>query len=102
MVQTVAQISNGIDLILSGSRFCKSSLVVSTLVGNDNYHEKSTDLGISTSCSSPEGESYSGEEWLYSLELMDEYSLDGKVGKRLNQMVPIPVSLALPGAILSA
>ena len=34
------------------------------------------------------------DEWLYSLGLMDEYALDGEVGKRLHQMVPIPVSVA--------
>jgi len=30
-----------------------------------------------------------------SLEISDESSLDGEVGKRLYQMVPIPVSVAL-------
>ena len=30
-----------------------------------------------------------------SLEISDESSLDGEVGKRLNQMVPIPVSVPL-------
>lgn len=38
--------------------------------------------------------SYCGEEWSYPLELTDEYALDGEVGKRLNQMVPVPVSFA--------
>lgn len=34
----------------------------------------------------------SDEMWR-SLEISDESSLDGEVGKRLNQMVPIPVSV---------
>lgn len=46
----------------------------------------------SNSCSSPDENSYFGDDWSYSLELTDEYALDGEVGKRLNQMVPIPVS----------
>ena len=49
-------------------------------------------MGPSGSCSSHDENSYCGDEWSYSLELTDEYTLDGEVGKRLNQMVPIPVS----------
>ena len=37
---------------------------------------------------------YCDEEWSSSLELMDEHAFDGEVGKRLNQMVSIPVSTA--------
>lgn len=44
--------------------------------------------------SRPDEKSYYGEEWSYPLELTDEYTLDVEVGKRLNQMVPVPVSLA--------
>lgn len=43
----------------------------------------------SSSCSSPGGRSYDGEEY-YNLELTDESDLDGEVGKRLNQMVSVP------------
>lgn len=50
-------------------------------------------MGQSSSCSSPEEKSYEGGDWSSSLMLTDEfYSLDGEVGKRLNQMVPVPVS----------
>ncbi|XP_073312336.1 OVARIAN TUMOR DOMAIN-containing deubiquitinating enzyme 12-like [Primulina huaijiensis] len=69
--------------------------------GNDNRREVETDLGVSASCSSPGEETYCGEEWLYSLELMDGYSLDGEVGKRLNQMVPIPHIPRINGEIPS-
>ena len=48
-----------------------------------------------SSCAMPVETSYSGDDWSYSLELTDEYALDGEVGKRLNQMVSIPVSYAL-------
>jgi hypothetical protein len=35
------------------------------------------------------------DEMWRSLEISDESSLDGEVGKRLNQMIPIPVSVTL-------
>ncbi|XP_072083939.1 uncharacterized protein [Arachis hypogaea] len=37
---------------------------------------------------------FSDDMW-HTLEIMDESSLDGEVGKRLNQMIPIPVSFVL-------
>ncbi|KAH7690408.1 Ubiquitinyl hydrolase 1 protein [Dioscorea alata] len=43
----------------------------------------------SSSCSSPGEQPYEGEVW--TLELMDDFSsLDGEVGKRLNQLIPVP------------
>lgn len=51
------------------------------------------EIGFSGSSSSPDGKSLSGEDLLYSLEMKDESVLDGEVGKRLNQMVPVPVSI---------
>ena len=49
----------------------------------------------SGSCSSPEERSYDGEEYSYFLEITDESPLDGEVGKRLNQIIPAPVSATL-------
>ncbi|KAM0945065.1 putative ubiquitinyl hydrolase 1 [Dioscorea sansibarensis] len=49
--------------------------------------EEEDDREASSSCSSP-GEKLYDVEW--SLELTDDLSVDGEVGKRLNQMVPIP------------
>uniref|UniRef100_A0A5B7AWF5 ubiquitinyl hydrolase 1 n=1 Tax=Davidia involucrata TaxID=16924 RepID=A0A5B7AWF5_DAVIN len=69
--------------------------------GHDNGHEEADDMGPSSSCSSPEGNSYCGEDWSYSMELTDEYALDGEVGKRLNQMVPIPHVPRINGEIPS-
>ncbi|THG22231.1 hypothetical protein TEA_029217 [Camellia sinensis var. sinensis] len=60
-----------------------------------NGHEETDDTGPSSSCSSPGGKSNCGEEWSYSLELMDEHAFDGEVGKRLNEMVPIPTLLMI-------
>lgn len=37
------------------------------------------------------------EEWLHELDITDESSLDSEVGRRLNQMVPVPVSIELLG-----
>lgn len=68
-------------------------IVLRLLLGDENGDEEENELGTSGACPSPTGDSYCGE-WSYSLELMDEYDLDGEVGKRLTQMVPIPVSVA--------
>lgn len=60
-------------------------------VGNEYGQEEPDEMEPSSSCSSPGEYSYEGEDW--SLELTDDSSdIDGEVGKRLNQMVPIPVS----------
>lgn len=64
------------------------------ILGQECGQEEADDTGPSTSCSSPDQKSYCGDECSYSLELTDEYALDGEVGKRLNQMVPVPVSIA--------
>lgn len=45
------------------------------------------EAGPSSSCSSPDENSYYGDDWSYSLELANEYTFDGE---RLNQMVPVP------------
>lgn len=45
----------------------------------------------SSSCSSPEDQSYDGEEFVHTLDITDEFELDGEVGKRLNQMISAPV-----------
>ncbi|XP_059628334.1 OVARIAN TUMOR DOMAIN-containing deubiquitinating enzyme 9 isoform X2 [Cornus florida] len=56
---------------------------------HENCQEEADETGISSSCSSPGEKSVSGEEQLDLPEIANEYSLDGKVGKRLNQMVPV-------------
>lgn len=61
------------------------------VVGTECEQEDLENMEPSGSCSSPEENAYDGEEWL--LELDDDFCiLDGEVGKRLNQMVPKPVS----------
>lgn len=52
------------------------------------------DVAPSSSCSSPGDGSYDGEEHSYDLEIVDESELDGEVGKRLHQMIPVPVSVS--------
>ncbi|GLT54834.1 hypothetical protein SLA2020_279980 [Shorea laevis] len=69
--------------------------------GQECGQEEADDTGPSTSCSSPDKESYCGDECSYSLELTDEYALDGEVGKRLNQMVPVPHVPRINGEIPS-
>lgn len=67
--------------------------MLSIFVGQETGQEEVDDIQSSSLCSSPE-ESYYEEELSYPLELEDENTLDGEVGKRLNQMIPVPVSLA--------
>lgn len=72
-------------------------LVCPNFVGQESDQEEGEgegdDEGPSSSYSSSEKNSYCGDEWSYSLEQMDGYAFDGEVGKRFNQMIPIPVSL---------
>ncbi|KAK4607103.1 hypothetical protein RGQ29_001072 [Quercus rubra] len=58
-------------------------------------------MGPTTSCSSPEEIMYYGDELLYLSDLTDEHALDGEVGKRLNQMVPVPHVPRINGEIPS-
>lgn len=68
------------------------SYFLNLVLGHESAQEEPDEP--SSVCSSPgEETSYYEEETTYSLELTDQYALDGEVEKRLNQMVPIPVSL---------
>ena len=52
------------------------------------------EIKMFASCSIPGGEKPSYvDDLLHIFHIADESSLDGEVGKRLNQMVPIPVSI---------
>lgn len=68
---------------------------------NEGHGEEVDCNESSTSCSSPEDISYKGEENYYSLEVMDDSSLDGELGKRLTQMVPVPHVPKINGEIPS-
>ncbi|XP_022730765.1 OTU domain-containing protein DDB_G0284757-like isoform X2 [Durio zibethinus] len=69
--------------------------------GQDCGKEEQDDTAPSSSCSSPEEKLLCVEDWSYSLELTDEYALDGEVGKKLNQMVPVPHVPRINGEIPS-
>ncbi|KAJ9184311.1 hypothetical protein P3X46_004047 [Hevea brasiliensis] len=60
-------------------------------------HEDADDMVASSSSSSPDNV----EEYSYSPEFTDECGLDGEVGKRLNQMIPIPHVPRINGEIPS-
>ncbi|RWW55573.1 hypothetical protein BHE74_00037782 [Ensete ventricosum] len=63
-----------------------------TYVGIKGGQEEMDDNKPSSSCSSPARNSY---EEGYSLDVTDEFSaVDGEVGRRLNQMVPVPIIVA--------
>ena len=49
-------------------------------------------MGPSSSSSSPVHKSYDREEYYYNLEITDESAPGGEVCKRVNQMIPVPVS----------
>lgn len=70
------------------------------ILGHECGQEEDDTMRPSTSCSSPDENSYCGDELSYSLELMDEYAFDGEVGKRLTLMVPVPVSVAYIGVVV--
>lgn len=53
-------------------------------------------MGISSSYHNAVDNPFVDECSSYSLEIIDESSLDGEVGKRLNQIVPVPVSIYVP------
>ncbi|KAH9660638.1 OTU domain-containing protein [Citrus sinensis] len=72
-----------------------------TAYRQETGQEEADDTQPSSLCSSHEEESYCGEEWSYPQELTDEYALDGEVGKRLNQMVPVPHVPRINGEIPS-
>uniref|UniRef100_A0A803KY89 ubiquitinyl hydrolase 1 n=1 Tax=Chenopodium quinoa TaxID=63459 RepID=A0A803KY89_CHEQI len=63
--------------------------------------QEADDTGHSSSCSSPGERSNDGEDYSYSLEFADESALDGELGKRLNQMIPVPHVPRINGEIPS-
>lgn len=81
----------GYCLSLNMMLFCvKSANFIGYMFGPG----ETDDVGPSSSCSSPGDGSYDGEEQSYDLEIVDESELDGEVGKRLHQMIPVPVSVS--------
>uniref|UniRef100_A0A2P2M1S0 OTU domain-containing protein n=1 Tax=Rhizophora mucronata TaxID=61149 RepID=A0A2P2M1S0_RHIMU len=58
----------------------------------DSAMKQSNELLIPIS-SPGAGETHSMEDLVYSLDMADEFALEGEVGKRLTQMVPIAVSI---------
>lgn len=71
------------------------------IVGHEGGQEDTDDIWPSSSCSSPGGKSYDGDEYSCSLEIADDFGFDGEVGKRLIHMTSIPVSIAYFKAIPS-
>ncbi|CAI9268064.1 unnamed protein product [Lactuca saligna] len=58
--------------------------------GDESRVQETEEMGHSSSCSSPGNRSYDGDEYSYNLEITDESELDGEVGKRLTEIVPVP------------
>ncbi|KAL8259663.1 hypothetical protein R6Q59_027616 [Mikania micrantha] len=66
---------------------------------SDNYYYgdeiesrllETDEMGPSSSCSSPANLSYDGDLYSYNLEIKDESELDGEIGKRLYEIIPVP------------
>ncbi|GMP22598.1 hypothetical protein CsSME_00000546 [Camellia sinensis var. sinensis] len=66
-----------------------------------NNQRDADERGKYSSCSSTEEKSLGLEDQSCSPEIADESTLDGEVGKRLNQMVPIPHVPKINGEIPS-
>ncbi|KAK6936072.1 OTU domain [Dillenia turbinata] len=69
--------------------------------GHEEDQEEIDEVCTSSPCCSPGENFYFEDERYYSLELTDEYALDGEVGKRLNTMVPVPHVPRINGEIPS-
>ncbi|KAK9749575.1 hypothetical protein RND81_02G135600 [Saponaria officinalis] len=63
--------------------------------------QKTDNTGHSSTCSSPGERLNNGESCSYPLEFVDESSVDGELGKRLNHMVPMPNVPRINGEIPS-
>ncbi|KNA10146.1 hypothetical protein SOVF_147100 isoform A [Spinacia oleracea] len=63
--------------------------------------QEADDTGHSSSCSSPGERSNDGEDYSYTLEFADESAVDGELGKRLNQLIPVPHVPRINGEIPS-
>lgn len=62
-----------------------------------NRKEEADDgAGTHVSCSSSGEISHIEDDVMNQLHIADESALDGEVGKRLNEMVPIPVRIHWP------
>ncbi|KAL8263281.1 hypothetical protein R6Q59_024639 [Mikania micrantha] len=58
--------------------------------GDESRLQETDETGASSTCSSPGNRSFDGDEYSYNLEITDESELDGEVGKRLHEIVPVP------------
>ncbi|KAL9676936.1 hypothetical protein QQ045_005158 [Rhodiola kirilowii] len=66
-----------------------------------SWEDGNEEIVPSNSCSSICENIHDGEDYPYSLELMDESDLDGEVGKRLNQLISVPHVPKINGEIPS-
>ncbi|KAL4618448.1 hypothetical protein ACB092_06G011300, partial [Castanea dentata] len=85
-------VSNG------GPEHLQESVLAQNWLGPSGRHysyvenDVQPEIKMFTSCSNPGGEEPSYvDDLLHIFDIADESSLDGEVGKRLNQMVPVPV-----------
>ncbi|XP_057979144.1 OVARIAN TUMOR DOMAIN-containing deubiquitinating enzyme 12 isoform X2 [Malania oleifera] len=73
----------------------------STVAGPQNGEEEVDGMGISCSCSGLGEKLVNNDDCTCCLEIEDESTLDGEVGKRLNQMNPVPHVPKINGEIPS-
>lgn len=65
---------------------------LSQTVGHQTSQQDEGEWGIYSSSSCPGEKSFYGEAISCTPEIADEFILDGELGKRLNRMIPVPVS----------
>ncbi|KAA8534407.1 hypothetical protein F0562_031924 [Nyssa sinensis] len=95
---------------MPGKEHVQASILAQDWLGPSERHscsvhesslQEEDEMGKSSSCSSPGEKSLNGEDQSCSPEIADESTLDGEVGKRLNQIVPVPHVPKINGEIPS-
>ncbi|KAM7258401.1 hypothetical protein ACFE04_014142 [Oxalis oulophora] len=68
---------------------------------DDDDDDADEHMEPSTSCSSLQPKLHNENDWSYPLELTDHFTLEGEMGRRLNQMIPVPHVPRINGEIPS-
>ncbi|KAK6943841.1 OTU domain [Dillenia turbinata] len=92
-ISEASEPSHAEEAPLHASMYSQDWLSPSTPIyypGHEEEEQEPNDMGPSSSCSSPGKRFDDGAEYSTSLELADEYGIDGEVCKRLNHMISIP------------
>ncbi|KAB1208391.1 hypothetical protein CJ030_MR3G015035 [Morella rubra] len=84
-----AKLANNPGRMMENTDPIKNMIEVADEHGKIN-NDVVAEMEISHSCASPGKQSSGVEDLLLTIDITDEFALDGEVGKRLHQMVPVP------------